>query len=72
MPIPTREELKNRYSYHKPEGNQPQRYEIIRQNCLQLAETICDNTPFSREQATALTHLDSVMMFANAAIARNE
>jgi hypothetical protein len=29
-------------------------------------------TPVSREQSLALTHLEEVVMFANAAIARNE
>jgi hypothetical protein len=37
-----------------------------------LAQVIIENTPASREQATALTHLDGVMFNASAAIARNE
>lgn len=72
MPTPTKAELENRYSYHAPSGTQQERYQIIRAQCLELANVICDTTPFSREQSTALTYLDAVMMFANAAIARNE
>ena len=72
MGTPTMGELVNRYNYHAPQGSQAERYNIIRGKCLELALTICENTPFSREQSTALTNLDSVMFNANAAIARNE
>ncbi len=64
--------LINRYSYHAPTGSQIRRYEVLRAACLELAELIVEHTPTSREQSTALTHLDGVMFFANAAIARNE
>ncbi len=64
--------LANRYTYHAPQANQLPRYELIRAACLTLAELIVANTPPSREQAVALTHLDGVMFNANAAIARNE
>lgn len=72
MPTPTIEELQNRYNYHAPQGSQQERYEKIRSHCLILATILCELTPFSREQSTALTHLDAVMFFSNAAIARNE
>lgn len=72
MPSPTMAELEHRYLYHAPFGSQNERYQEIRNQCLKLAKLISDTTPFSREQSTALTHLDSVMFNANAAIARNE
>lgn len=66
------QELQNRYAYHAPKNDQQGRYEIIRRMCLDLAKTICEACPNSRERSTALTQLDMVMMNANASIARNE
>lgn len=66
------EELKNRFTYHAPKGDQLERYAAIRAKALELATLIVASTRHSREQGTALTHLDSAVMFANAAIARNE
>lgn len=65
-------ELTNRYSYHAPFGDQADRYNRIRAQVLETAKLIRDLCPDSRERATAFTHLDAVMMFANASIARNE
>lgn len=65
-------EINNRYSYHSPKGDQPERYEKIRTKCRELAMTIMECVPNSRERSSALTDLDSVMMRANAGIARNE
>ncbi len=69
---PTLEQLTNRYCYHKPFGDQAERYEVIRKACLGLATLIVANTPCSSEQTRALNSLDEVMMLANASIARNE
>lgn len=68
----TREALRNRFLHHAPKNDQAPRYEAIREGCLALAEGIVQYTPPSREQSLALTHLETAMMFANAAIARNE
>lgn len=67
-----RHEIENRYSYHPPKGDQAERYEKIREKVKELAILIDELTPFSREQSLAYTHLDGVMMFANASISRNE
>lgn len=64
--------LDNDYIYHKPFGDQQERYVIIRDTAKVLAETIVRNSPPSREQSVALTLLEQVVMEANAAIARNE
>jgi len=37
-----------------------------------LAIDIIQNTPPSREQSLAITHLEEAIFYANAAIARNE
>jgi hypothetical protein len=66
------EGLEARFTYHAPHNDQPQRYQLLRQQALELARTIVRNCPSSPERSTALTHLDAVIMFANAAIARHE
>ena len=66
------EEIVRRFTYHPPKGDQVERYEAIRDTALEFARVITFNTPVSREQSLALTHLDEVVMFANASIARNE
>lgn len=65
-------ELINRFTYHPPKDDQPQRYEQIRAEALQLALLIEAMTPVGREQSIAFTKLDEVVFFANAAIARGE
>lgn len=64
--------LANRFTYHPPRGTQPARYEKLRAKALEFAKLIVETCPSSAERSTALTHLDSAVMFANAAIARNE
>lgn len=68
---PTPEELSNRFSYHPPKANQPEKYEHIRKKCNDLARDLVMNVPTSPELDRALDHLDLVMMLANAGIARH-
>lgn len=65
-------ELETRFSYHSPIGDQPERYVRIRNEARNLADLICSKTPKCREQSIALTKLEEVVMWANAAIARRE
>lgn len=67
-----REQIDRSFTYHKPSGDQPERYVALRFQARQLAMTIAELTPESREQSLALTKLEEAVMFANAAIARNE
>ncbi len=62
----------NRFSYHAPHGDQNERYINIRTRALSFALHIAKTTPSSREQSLALTALEEVVFWANAAIARNE
>lgn len=64
--------IENDFTYHPPFGSQVQRYGEIRDGAKALALLIVGTTPPSREQSVALTHLETAVMFANAAIARNE
>lgn len=52
--------------------SQQDRYVALRDHAKQLAIRIVESTPPSREQALALTKLEECVMWANAAIARNE
>lgn len=66
------EELTTRFTYHKPHGNQAERYVQIRNAAHAFAELIDALTPESREQSLAFTALEEAVMWANAAIARRE
>ena len=65
-------ELDCRFTYHRPSGDQPQRYEEIRSRARVLARFLLQQTPLSREQETAIARLEECVMWANAAIARRE
>lgn len=68
----TREQIDRTFIYHAPHGDQAQRYEQLRNFGHNFANMIVNFTPPSREQSVALTKLQEVVMFANAAIAINE
>jgi hypothetical protein len=65
-------EIKKRFTYHPPFGDQPQRYTELRDFAYTMACFIAAKTPECREQALALTRLEEVVFYANAAIARRE
>lgn len=65
-------EIEKRFTYHAPIGDQPVRYGLIRGAGKALAETLCKLCPPSRELSLALTNLEQAIMWANAAVARNE
>ena len=60
------------FTYHAPKDDQGNRYVRMRDMAKELAEFIATMTPESREQSLALTNLEQAVMWANAAIARNE
>ncbi len=66
------EEIEKRYTYQPPKEGQPARYTALRDKAKELALMINEMCPESREKSTAMTKLDEVVMWANAAIARNE
>lgn len=72
-------DLEKRFTYHPPKEDsalhsftQSERYVIIRDKAKDLGETVLNHTPSSREQSVAITKLEEVVFWANAAIARNE
>ncbi len=67
---PEEKEIRNRFTYHPPVKDQPERYEDLRKKGLQLALDISTACPQSRERALAITNLEQAIFWANAAIAR--
>lgn len=66
------DDLKNRFTHHPPKGDQAHRYGTIRAAAFDFATLIDELAPDSREKSLAVTHLEDTVMWANAAIARNE
>lgn len=69
---PVEDELGKRFTYVTPKGDQPARYLALRAAGKALAFLIAKYCPPSRERELALTALDTVIMWANASIARRE
>lgn len=67
-----REEAARRHTYHPPKNGQAERYAAIRSRAADLADLLVTLCPPSREKSLAQTHLDEVVFWANASIARNE
>lgn len=65
-------DLANRFTYHEPQPGQPARYQEIRDYAHGLAALVMNQCPASRERSLALTKIEEAVMWANAAIARNE
>lgn len=68
----TKSRIDNNFSYHAPKEGQAMKYERIRSDAKALAELLTNYCPPSRELSVALTELETAVMWANAAIARNE
>jgi len=66
------EQIENIFTYHKPFGTQPHRYEELRAKARELATIINIACPESREKNLAFTSLQEAVMWANASIAVNE
>ena len=65
-------DIENRFTYHAPKPGQPEKYTEIREMGKKMAFLIDELCPQYRERALALTKLEECVMWANAAIARNE
>lgn len=65
-------DLDRRLSYHPPHGDQAQRYGALRGAFKGVGSLMMQMCPQSRELSVALTHLETALMWSNAAIARNE
>lgn len=60
------------FTYHAPKGDQAGRYQKIREAAKSLALLMVELCPDHRERSLALTKLEEAVMWANAAIARQD
>ena len=65
-------QIENIFTYHAPTPEQQVKYKAIRAEAKTLAELINEQCPESREKSLAITKLQELVMWANAAIAINE
>lgn len=66
------ERLEWNFAFHAPDTAKRFAHEEIRKKCLALATYLNENIPGdSPEKARAITDLEKVMFWANAALARN-
>lgn len=65
------EQIENNFKYHAPNGDKVVRHELVREKCKELAYEVEKLCPHSRERSLAITKIEEAMMWANAAIARN-
>ena len=70
-PKTIQEQIDHRFTYHAPTPYQSEKYIQIRNLAKSLAYLIASQTPESREQSLALTHIEEAVFWANASIARN-
>lgn len=64
--------LEHVFSYHKPHGDQPERYERVRSAARTFAAALMTHCPPSEERTLALRKVQEAVMMANASIALNE
>lgn len=65
-------ELHNRFDYHPPKGQGTiNAHADMRNMCKNVADVLNQMLPDGREKSLAITHLEEVMMWSNAAIARH-
>lgn len=65
-------DIEKSFTYHAPKAGQPERYTALREKAKEFAILIDQECPESREKSLAFTKLEESIMWANAAIARNE
>lgn len=65
------EELVNRFTHHPPDADDVVMHENIRATARRFAEDLNMWLPEGREKSLAITHLEEVVFWANAAVARN-
>lgn len=65
------EDIKNRFAFHAATTEEKRdAHTSVRQNCRDLADFLNEKLPEGREKALAVTKLEEVMFWGNAALAR--
>lgn len=65
-------DIEKNFTYHAPKEEQIIKYNGIREYAKEFAKLIDAKCPDSREKSLAFTKLEEAVMWANAAIARND
>ena len=66
---PTFDAIEAIFTYHAPEGDQPERYKRIRSAAMDFARVMWAETPAGPDRTVALRKIREAVMTANAAIA---
>lgn len=67
------EDIAHRFAFHAATTDEKRdAHTSIRQQCRQLADALNAQLPEGREKALAVTKLEEVMFWGNAALARQE
>ena len=67
-----KERVEHDFTYHAPTGDKGERHQMIRESGKVFAHAVLACCPDSREASLALTKIEEAVMWANAAIAREE
>ena len=67
-----KERVEHDFTYHAPTGDKAERHQMVRESGKVFAHAILACCPESREQEIALKKIEEAVMWANAAIAREE
>ena len=66
-------DIDNRFAFHAATTEEKRNeHTSVRENCRALATFLNDKLPEVREKALAITHLEEVMFWGNAALARGD
>lgn len=64
-------DIENRFAFHAATTEEKRdAHTSVRQQCRALADFLNERLPEGREKALAMTHLEEVMLWGNAALAR--
>ena len=65
-------DIANRFAFHAATTEEKRdAHTSVRQQCRQLADFLNDKLPEGREKSLAITNLEQVMFWGNAALARD-
>ncbi len=67
------EDIEHRFAFHAATTEEKRdAHTSVRQACRRLADFINESAPDGREKSLAITHVEEAMLWANAAIARQQ
>ena len=64
------DDLDNRFRFHPANSETGMKHAEVRDACRSFAGFLNERLPEGREKSLAITHLEEVMLWSNAAIAR--